>query len=293
MLEAFCALKIPKHGWKIIAVDNRSDDRTSAILRSYQDRLPLVLLFQSKAGKNSAINMALPHIEGDHVVFTDDDVLPASDWLSKLLEAAEQQSNYDIFGGAIIPDWPRPPPRWILDHIPLGPAFVVTPTTRKSGPIRPSAVWGPNMLIRAKIFKNGFRFDETIGPGLGPNYPMGSETELTERLVSQGHQCWFVPDAQVKHVIRESQMRLSWLLKRAFRSGKGEAAKRLKAQDLRNEKQLLGAPRWLYRKLTNHAWSTFKTIALLSCPKCISNLWQFCHTLGQIDYYRQVSHGSD
>lgn len=293
MLEAYCNLEIPKDGWKIVAVDNRSTDRTLAILKSYQDRLPLLPLTQPKLGKNSAINMALAHIDGDYVVFTDDDVLPATDWLTRLLQVAEQRPDYDIFGGAIIPEWPRLPPQWMVDHIPLGPAFVVTPPTRQEGPLRPSAVWGPNMMIRAKLFKEGIRFDETIGPGLGPDYPMGSETELTERLVNQGHRCWFTPEAQVKHIIRENQMRLSWVLRRAMRSGKGEAAKRIKTQSAWQRKKLVGAPRWLYRELANNAWKTLRAGALVGRPTCLRPLWQFCHTLGQINYYRHTEYIKD
>lgn len=286
MLEAFCALEVPLNGWKIIAVDNRSTDRTSEILRNYQRRLPLISLFQSKPGKNSALNMALTHVEGDLVVFTDDDVLPDPSWLLTLLQAAKQKPGYAIFSGAIIPNWPKPPPKWILDYIPLGPAYVVTPPARQEGPLRPSAVWGPNMMIRANIFTQGIRFDETIGPGLGPDYPMGSETELTERLVAQGHQCWFVPDARVNHVIRTDQMRFWWLIRRAIRSGKGAAAKQLKAETTRQDKSILGAPRWLFRELAKHAWATLQAGAFLGHPHCLSSLWEFCYTLGQIQYYR-------
>ncbi|MFP4683125.1 MAG: glycosyltransferase family A protein, partial [Ectothiorhodospira sp.] len=144
MLEALCELQVPEGGWQIIAIDNASTDGTSDILRKYQQHLPLVLLLQPKLGKNAALNLALPHVQGDLVVFTDDDVLPETGWLTTLAGAAQQEPEYDIFAGAIIPEWPRTPPQWILDYVPLGPAYVATPPTRKAGPVRPSAVWGPN-----------------------------------------------------------------------------------------------------------------------------------------------------
>ncbi|MCG5519761.1 glycosyltransferase [Ectothiorhodospira sp. 9905] len=289
MLEAFCALEFPQGGWKIIAIDNASTDGTSEVLRNYQHRLPLVLLFQPKSGKNASLNMALPHVEGDLVIFTDDDVLPDAGWLTTLLRTAECKPEYDVFAGAIIPEWPKVPPQWILDNVPLGPAYVVTPPDRKEGPLRPSAVWGPNMMIREKIFTMGIRFDEAIGPGLAPNYPMGSETELTERLVAQGHQCWFAPDARVMHIIREEQMRVWWLLKRAFRSGKGEADRQLKAAACGQDKSIFGAPRWLFRRLAKNAWETIQAGVFLGRPGCINSLWQFCHVLGQINHHQSTS----
>src|SRR4029077_8091507 len=36
-----------------------------------------------------------------------------------------------------------------------------------------------------------------------------------------GHKAWHVPDAIVEHFIRKAQLNISWVLKRAFRYGRG------------------------------------------------------------------------
>lgn len=298
-----CALwKPPRGGWNILAVDNGSTDRTPDILTGYQSRLPLHRVFHPEPGKNAALNKALEQIEGELVVFTDDDVVPEKDWLRTFEKVAEARPDYDIFGGAITPDWPTSPPAWLLEDVPLGPAYGVTPPDRDEGPLRPSAVFGGNMMIRAEVFRNGIRFDDGIGPGVGAYYTMGGETDLTERLVRLGHRCWFSPDATVRHVIRPYQMKRRWVLRRAIRSGKGGGA-----QDLRLGRvsaatpKWLGAPRFLYRELLltmigpielKRFWRSLvhdsSRIKVIQMDK----QWNFFYLLGRIHFHRQRGAGS-
>jgi hypothetical protein len=99
------------------------------------------------------------------------------------------------------------------------------------------------MAFRRKVFEK-VRFSEQIGPA-GPNYAMGSETELLRRLRAAGDTPIFLPEAKVQHVIQPYQMDLTWLLGRKFRAGRGLT--RL-MPDLTSPR-LLGAPRWLWPKL--------------------------------------------
>jgi hypothetical protein len=48
-----------------------------------QKQLPLLLLHEPVAGKARAINMALDHLNGELVVFTDDDVRPGYAWVKR------------------------------------------------------------------------------------------------------------------------------------------------------------------------------------------------------------------
>jgi hypothetical protein len=102
-----------------------------------------------------------------------------------------------------------------------GPVFALTDKELGEGPVGPERVFGPNMAIRADIFRQGIRFDPTIGPK-GANYAMGSETELTRRLAGLGHRCWHAKTAVVQHIIRASQMEKSWVLGRGIRFGRGQ-----------------------------------------------------------------------
>jgi glycosyltransferase involved in cell wall biosynthesis len=219
MLEGCAALDPPDGGWEIIAVDNGSTDESHEILSGYLKRLPLHILYQEKRGKNVALNAAIPFFQGDLVVFTDDDVVPAQDWLTEYRRAMTMHPDVAIFGGAVLPRWPVAPSRWILDYVDIEMAFAVTSPTLRDGPILPGFAFGPNMAVNRIIFDQGIRFDEGIGPSAG-NYIMGGETDFNDRVAALGYQCRHVPGAIVEHLIRLEQMSPEWLMGRAFRSGR-------------------------------------------------------------------------
>jgi L-malate glycosyltransferase len=220
VLNAFCRLEKPPGGWKLVVVDNGSTDRTGDVLGSFAHRLPLHRAFEPAAGKNLALNTGLMMLEGDLTVLTDDDVFPDANWLVELRRAADAQPTYSMFGGAILPRWEIRPPRWV-QWTETGPVYTLTDPSWKEGPLAASLIFGPNMALRTSIFRSGIRFDPSIGPR-GASYPMGSETELLQRLARQGHAAWHVPGAVVEHFIRAEQLTRAWVLQRAIRYGRGK-----------------------------------------------------------------------
>jgi glycosyltransferase involved in cell wall biosynthesis len=223
MLDALEALDEPAGGWKLIAVDNGSTDETAHLLRQRQTRLPLSLVSEPRRGKNFGLNTGLESIEGDLVVLTDDDVIPRKDWLVSTRRLVEEQPDFDIFGGAIRPAWPSPPPAWILRCAPKG-HFAWTEF--EEGPADPRSIWGPNMAIRRSVFA-GRRFFEGIGPNGGARYATGSEVEFVVRASQAGHRCWHSEHILVEHIIEARQMTMRWLLQRSYNQARGE--RRLRA----------------------------------------------------------------
>ncbi len=236
-------------GWEIIAVDNASTDHTSSIIKSYSDRLPIIYLYEQKPGKNNALNLGLKSVQGNLIVFTDDDVIPQQDWLVQLVECASDHPDSSVFGGMIKPYWPREPEGWMLNHVPLGLTYGLTEESRPEGEISPGLVWGANMAVRGAVFDSGYRFDNTVGPN-GKNYVMGSETELTIRLGEAGYKSWFCKDAEVQHIIRDYQLEPEWIVNRAYRFGRNMYRQESKSFDPKIP-LLLGIPRWMFSKLLN------------------------------------------
>lgn len=220
MLEGYCGLRPPEHGWKLLIVDNASTDDTESVLRSFEGRLPLFYLRVAVPGQNLARNRGLSAVEGDLVVFADDDAVPHPDWLTRMRSAADAHPEFGIFGGEILPRWEVPLEEWLVESVPLAPCFALTDPAWEEGPIRSDFVFSPNMAVRSKIFEAGYRFNETIGPRPG-SYAMGSETELTRRLNAAGVRAWHVRNATVEHIIRAHQVTPEWILARAIRYGRG------------------------------------------------------------------------
>lgn len=219
VLEAFTRLQAPFSGWKLVVVDNGSTDRTRQIVDSFRASLPLTYVFEERVGKNVALNAGLEHLEGDLAVFTDDDVFPHADWLIHLRAAADANAEYSIFGGVVRPRWEVTPPDWI-GWVNTQVVYAITDPQMVEGPTMPWFIFGPNMAIRAGVFKGGTRFNASIGPR-GTDYAMGSETELALRMGLQGHKAWHVRKAVVEHFVRKDQINKSWVLQRAIRFGRG------------------------------------------------------------------------
>ncbi|TVR97337.1 MAG: glycosyltransferase family 2 protein [Rhodospirillales bacterium] len=256
MLPSLTRLEAPDGGWKLIAVDNGSTDQTSEILSSYQDKLPIKILNQPQRGKNRALNTAIPHFEGDLVVFTDDDIIADPRWLIEMRRASDSCQEFDIFGGSIIPHWPEPPPpSWLLQNIPTRAVYAHTGDDLSEGPVNPGRIIGPNMAVRKRVFDAGHRFNDRVGPTKG-QYRMGSESEFTLRIYRLGYRPWHVQKSLVCHIIQSYQLDPRWILKRGYRFGRGmfwidfDPKLRTSIEESSHEsKTVLGLPRWIYRAI--------------------------------------------
>jgi glycosyltransferase involved in cell wall biosynthesis len=286
VLESFCRLQTPRSGWKLVIVDNGSSDQTNDVINSYANRLPLESLAEGKKGKNFALNAGLSSIEGDLTVLTDDDVFPYEDWLVQLRLAADIHPEFTIFGGSIVPHWEVVPPKWTR-WADQGAAFAVTDPTWEEGPIAANRVWGPNMAVRSLVFHSGTRFNTSIGPQ-GSNYVQGGDTELTRRLETLGHKAWHVHGAVVRHFIRKEQLDKAWVMRRAIRHGRGEF--RLEqTNEVISRKLLLGAPRYLYRRLYREARKMAQAWLMHKEEDLYRSHWCFNYVRGQIQEARIVS----
>ncbi len=284
-LDSLCALAPPTGGWRLIIVNNGSTDETGQILARYAERLPLCIVHSTRPGKNAALNLGLAHAEGELIAFTDDDVIVDPQWLVHLAGAAAAEPEYAIFGGAIRPEWPHEPAPWILDLVPLGLTYSLTPALQR-GACTPSAVWGPNMAVRARVFRAGPRFDESIGPDDSSGYAMGSETSFTRRLAVRGERCFHVPEALVGHIIRPTQMTRDFALRRAYRGGRGKG---LLAQELEPTLDVAGVPRYFLRQAAQAA-AGYGAARLRRDPAAaFKAAWQWHYAVGCIQGARAVA----
>jgi glucosyl-dolichyl phosphate glucuronosyltransferase len=210
---------------RIVAVDNRSNDGSLALLQSASEHLPITVFECREPGKNRALNYALDRIvetldDEDLVVVTDDDIVPDQDWLLQLTSAAMAHPSTSVFGGTIRPVWPTDIPKWIPDLEGFFAVLFAT-TSAHNGICTSRDIYGPNMAVRGKLFKQGIRFNPSIGPDGSTQFGMGSESELLRRLERAGHSFFFCEAAAVGHQIKPSLLRWQSVLSRAHRYGRG------------------------------------------------------------------------
>jgi GT2 family glycosyltransferase len=216
-LEAMSALDAPKDGWELLVVNNASTDGTEAIVRKWQDRLPLRYLVEVRLGKSKAMNTALAQAQGDFIVMTDDDVLPDKNWLTEWRRVADAWPQCSVFGGAIIPEFGDHPPRWPLPRVSLTVLYAQTPD-QPEGEIAPADVSGPNMAIRQTVYESDHCFDEKFL--VGKYGLMGEDSEFVRRASEAGYRIGFAPQARVRHIIHKEQMSWRWMHHRFFRHGR-------------------------------------------------------------------------
>ncbi|GAB3680700.1 hypothetical protein GCM10028792_25920 [Salinisphaera aquimarina] len=220
-LDSYRRLNTDGIRWELIVVDNNSDDDTAAILEHARSDLPLIPLFAADGGQNRARNTALPHLNGELIIFTDDDAVPNREYLQAYASAAARWPHEAVFGARIEPRFPDNTPNWMQS-----PAFRFSSTAfaryapaSKEGRVRRHP-YGPSFAVRRSALGQHC-FPNHLGPQ-GGSYAMGGEGHLLRRLRADGWSFIYVPSACVEHVIRPDQITTEWLLARANKKGRGQ-----------------------------------------------------------------------
>lgn len=262
-LESFEALKESDCKWELIVVDNASTDHTSRVVRSFENKLPLVSLYERKQGKNHANNLAIERARGEIYVFCDDDILPVRGWLNEIANACERWPRHMFFGGRVTPEFPPSSYHFIRTSAYSAYVYAIHDLGILEGEYPPTSTpVGPNCWVRSSIFRDGLRYDNNIGPK-GRGRISGSELEFFTRLTELGHKPIYVPSAHVQHRIQSYQTQLKYLLRRSFASGRGQARIFGFPDDCR---RILGIPRYLFREIAETGASGFGAL-LAGSPK--------------------------
>ncbi|PHR83644.1 MAG: hypothetical protein COA59_11150 [Colwellia sp.] len=281
-LKAYCNIET-NYAWELIIVDNACREETRKVVAKYKQKLPIVFLEQPKQGKNNALNKAIPIIQGELVLFTDNDIIPESNIVDVYVGAGKTYPDIDVFGGRILPDIKLP--SWIDTSLGrIRSAFGIFDKGDSDVMLPPMEVWGGNMMLRTLLFKDGMSFNTKVGPS-GSNYVMGSETELLKRLEANGHQGMYIANSIVQHQIRSEQLTINWLKHRTYRLGRGVAN-----GEKDDSAQLFGIPRYLIKSIIFDSLRVLGTIVLLKSKKEKNKSFMDLYfNLGRFAQFRNMS----
>jgi glycosyltransferase involved in cell wall biosynthesis len=244
---------------EIIVVDNNSSDETPAVVAeaAREARIPVVYLHERRQGKSFALNHALVHARGDVVALTDDDVLPAADWLARIVANFRSHDITFVFG-KVLPRWGMKPPPELLSPRARdiwGPLAIVdygeTPE-----PYRCENLWqrlpiGANLAFArtALVAIGGWRTD--LGK-VNNTLISGEDHEIFMRLrrfdLYSGR---YDPRITVRHVVPANRLTREYFRRWYFWHGKTQA---LMLDDLfpgvniNCTPHIAGVPRFLYRQ---------------------------------------------
>jgi len=244
---------------EIVVVDNNSTDNTRGVLADANAAGPfsVVALREFRQGKSFALNTGFGHTRGDVVALTDDDVLPAADWLCRIVDAFRTRDVTFVFG-KVLPRWAtQPPPELLLPEASgiWGPLAIVDygdeaadylpESTSQRLPI------GANLafLRRVLAIAGGWRTD--LGK-IDNTLISGEDHEIFMRLRRMRlYRGFYDPRAIVRHLVPASRVTRSYFRRWFFWHGKTEAlmlADLYPELDMTRVPHVLGIPRFAYRQ---------------------------------------------
>ena len=196
-LEALARLDYGRY--EVVVVDNAPSDRRS---HAVAERWGARYLVEPQVGLSHARNAGARACSSDIVVFTDDDAIPDSLWVSKLVRPFSDP-NVVVVTGRVVPwtgeDGGAAPPEHAGG---FGPAGM---SVSKDHPH-----WfemahfggignGNNMAFRREVFARWSGFDTRLGRGA--SVASGEEHRAFGELIERGGAVAYTPDAIVRHPV--------------------------------------------------------------------------------------------
>jgi glycosyltransferase involved in cell wall biosynthesis len=236
----------PNTEWELLVVNNNCTDHTDQVLEEFRDSLPLRRVFESKPGLSNARNAAVSAASGAFILWLDDDVLVAPQWLASYADAIRRHPSSDILGGPIEPWFDGTPPEWLARgfhavenaYAAKDPGGVEAEITTANLP------FGANMAVRRET-QLLHPYDPALGRGPG-NMLGCEELAVLNGILQGGGRGYWVPGARVRHFIPQSRQSLSYLWR--YCRGNGISAARIAPN--RGRFRVLGSPGWLWRDAT-------------------------------------------
>lgn len=169
--------------YEVLAVDDRSSDRSAEIVRRFSH---VRLLRSNRAGPYAARNAAVRASRGDVLAFTDADCEPASDWLRRVAEEIGRDGTEIVVGPRLPADQPR---------LSLVAAYERTKDAYVFGGRRTHLYYASaqNLAVRRAAFERFGMFRERR---------RGSDTLLVRRAIEEGagETVRYSPNLVVRHL---------------------------------------------------------------------------------------------
>jgi len=195
--------------FSVIVADNHGMQSAHPVVAAFSSVSPVPVAYCMEPQQNIALarNKALERVDGDFIVFIDDDEFPADDWLHNLLKTCLAYGADGVLG-PVKPSFECEPPQWVRKG-----GFFERPTYPTGSKMRWQETRTGNVLFRRNILDG---LDLPFRPEFAT---AGEDVDFFRRMVDKG--CTFVwcKEAVVYEVVPSSRCTRSYLLKRALLRG--------------------------------------------------------------------------
>lgn len=217
-LQGIVALAFPRTQFQVIVVNDGGTTIPVEMQESLRSELDVDFYSQGNRGPAAARNFGAARAGGDWLVFTDDDCIPLSGWLTELARAAENAGN-NVLGGSVVngvADNPNAEASQMLFSY-LYRYYHCSDKRRSQYPFFTSN----NLALRRAVF-------DEIG-GFDPSLRNAEDRELCARVQATGLNLQYVPAARVVHS-RPMSLGEFWRLHTSYGRGGFEYYRRQQAR---------------------------------------------------------------
>jgi len=165
-------------------------------------------------GCSYARNYAISLCQTDILLWTDPDVVLASDWAYYLSQTLVNK-KCAIVGGKIMPLWHKRP-RWYMKSNVMTDQYSLIDLGE--GEKETDRIIGGSMGINVKQMREEACFDENLGRQNGTLLG-GVDAEFCERAIQKGFKVYYTGQTVAQHQILESRMNLIWITRKFYYSG--------------------------------------------------------------------------
>lgn len=222
-LAGIVAQQFPRDHFEVLVIDNNSRDHTRAVVAEFASAKPAPrYLLEPQQGLDYARNRAIAEARGDIVLFGDDDILVAPDWIAQMAVPllADPARRIGAVGGEVIPVFPDGLPDWVREwHSPLAFRADTGPLPSQHSPM------GANLAFPRWVFEQLGPFHTALDRAAG-NYFSGGDSEMIRRVREAGLEVWFSPAAAVKHQMPASRTTFRYARRHAFDSARSRVIDR-------------------------------------------------------------------
>lgn len=228
-LKSLTRQTLDKELWDVVVVNNNSTDNTAEVVEKFiaeHPELHIRLVSESRQGLSYARNRGIDETDGDYIAIMDDDEVASPALLAEYFEFLDTHPYAVAAGGKITPYYLSQRPKWmcriterpIAGTLDLGKEIILFPEGKYFG--------GGNMCLRRTAIEYYGKFDTNLGRR-GSKLLGGEEKELYMRYYASGENIYYLPNAEIKHVIGRERLSKPYFKAVCYRIGQSERIRTL------------------------------------------------------------------
>lgn len=210
-IQSLCLQDYPREKFKVLIIDDGSDDETKIIYHSFLEKLNIDYIYQKHQGTGAARRLGIERAKTDLVAFIDDDCIASKSWLRQMT-SRELGREVAAIGGLMKINNPKNIFECFVNQNLFGNGQNWQPTS-----FDPPFITTGNSIFRRSLAKKIGNFDRSL--------VVGEDLDIGWRLYFEGYKFRYEPKAIVYH---EAPKSFKDHLKKNFSYGRANARVTLK-----------------------------------------------------------------